>query len=119
MPSRDPPRTTRVYRGARVPLPRPSGRKDDGKKGEDAPAPPESSRRKVSASVVRQIVEEEASRAMGPVGRELVATLWRHGAPRNFSELDPILSELADACLEEAQGHALIERVTQRVLSLR
>lgn len=56
---------------------------------------------------------------MGPVGKELVAALWRHGTPRNFAELDPILGELAEACLEEARGNALVERVTQRILSLR
>ena len=56
---------------------------------------------------------------MGPVGKELVAALWRNGTPRNFAELDPILGELADACLEEARGNLLVERVTQRVLSLR
>ena len=119
VPSKDPPSTTRVYRGVRAPLRRPDARKDDGDTREERPASSGAPQRTVSGSVVRQIVEEEASRAMGPVGKELVAALWRNGTPRNFAELDPILGELADACLEEARGNLLVERVTQRVLSLR
>ena len=119
MPSKDPPSRTRVYRGTRVPPRRPGERTDDGDAREGKPAPSAAPQRTVSGSVVRQIVEEEANRAMGPVGKELVAALWRHGTPRNFAELDPILGELAEACLEEARGNALVERVTQRILSLR
>ena len=118
MPSKDPPSTTRVYRGVSVPLRRPGGRQDGRETREERLAASGAPQRTVSGSMVRRIVEEEANRAMGPVGKELVAALWRRGAPRNFAELDPILSELADACLEEARGSLLVERVTQRVLSL-
>ena len=82
-----------------------------------APPGTQGAARRVARALVRDIVEEEATRVLGPIGPVLVREYWRRQPPRNSRDLQLLLVKIAADIGDSAQADAFWRQVSRRILA--
>ena len=69
----------------------------------------------IGASRVREIVEQESARILGPMGASLVQQAWARRRPRGMKGLLPLLREIGGEMEDPELVERYVERVSERV----
>ena len=69
----------------------------------------------IGASRVREIVEQESVRILGPMGAALVQQEWARRRPRGMGDLLALLREIGAEMEDPELAKRYVERTSQRV----
>ena len=77
--------------------------------------PARAARPTVGASRVREIVEQESARILGPMGVALAQQAWARRRPRGMADLLALLREIGAEMEDPELAKRYVERTSQRV----
>ena len=72
----------------------------------------------VDVGRVREVIESEAARALGPAGVMLAQDVWEQRRPRELAGLNAVLREIGEHMDDPEQVERYVQRVMQRLLGI-